>query len=80
MRIVALLNAKLLVMAIAGVVLAGGAAAVVAATPVGQQIFYATSHAARVTKTPDADSKARRVRVPLAQGFLTRSIWQPNTR
>ena len=57
MKIVALLKVKFLAIAVAGVVLAGGAAAVVAATPAGQQLFHATSHSAQVTKTTDANQQ-----------------------
>jgi hypothetical protein len=55
MKIITLLKAKVLVTVIAGVVLAGGATAVVAATPAGQQFLHSASEAAQVTKTPDAD-------------------------
>jgi hypothetical protein len=59
MKIVALLKAKLVVMVLAGVVVAGGATVVVTATPAGQQLFHASSHSAQVTKTPDADQQSQ---------------------
>ncbi|HEU5197987.1 MAG TPA: hypothetical protein VFU32_00030 [Ktedonobacterales bacterium] len=59
MKIVAFLKAKLVVTVIAGVVLAGGATAVLAATPAGGQIFHAASNSAQVTKTPDAGQPTR---------------------
>jgi hypothetical protein len=60
MKIVTLFKAKFVVMVITGVVLAGGATAVLAATPAGQQIFHAAGHAAQVTKTPDADQQSQK--------------------
>ena len=60
MKIVALLKAKLVVVVITGVVLVGGATAVLAATPAGQQVLHAASNAARVTKTPDVDQHSQK--------------------
>jgi hypothetical protein len=54
MNIVALLKAKLLVMAVASVVVVGGVTAALAATPAGHQLFYASSNGAQATKTPHA--------------------------
>lgn len=60
MKIIALLKAKFVVTVITGVILAGGATAVVAATPAGQHLFHATSHAAQITKTSDADQPSQK--------------------
>lgn len=57
MKIVAFLKTKLVVMAVAGVVVVGGVTAVLAATPAGHHLFHASSNAAQVTKTPDADQQ-----------------------
>jgi hypothetical protein len=54
MNIVTVLKAKLVVMAVASVVVVGGVTAVLAATPAGQQVFHPSSNAAQVTKTPHA--------------------------
>lgn len=59
MKFVAFLKAKLVVIVVASVVLAGGATAVLAATPAGHNIFHSADNAAQVTKTPDADQKSQ---------------------
>lgn len=53
MKIVAVLKAKLVIMAVASVVVVGGVATVLAATPAGHQVFQSLSNTAQVTKTPD---------------------------
>lgn len=59
MKIVALLKAKLVVVVITGVVLAGGATAVLAATPAGHQLFHTASISAQGTKTPDDEQPTK---------------------
>ena len=61
MKIVAALKAKLVVMAVASVMVVGGVATVLAATPAGQQVFHSSSNAGQGTKTPDdADQQNRK--------------------
>lgn len=60
MKFITIPKAKLVVTVIAGVVLAGGATAVLAATPAGGQIFHAANNSAQAPKTSDAEQPTRK--------------------
>lgn len=70
MKVVAILKAKLVVVAVASVMVLGGVTVVLAATPAGHQVFHLSSNAAQATKTPaDADQQNQKGRANTCPGL-----------